>query len=252
KITWLSPLISGFSAGLSFTLDSRDSNLFKTKHDKLDNFTEKDDFAHSSAYSQNIVTGGIAYEFGAPDCFNAKISVSGWLGKGKSCCSDVEVQNVRAYNLGLILGYADFKASFGYTDNGKSLLAKKYATQDVSYTFDPSENYNINEASVGLKEEADSGKIYSIGMAYIFDKLSISAGYFRSVVKFSGHEKATADIISIAAEYKFDKVFSSYIEYDNIQTNTCDRARAYGSASHQSTIGKNRANAVMIGAKFNF
>ncbi|MDR2067675.1 MAG: porin [Holosporaceae bacterium] len=255
KISWLSPIISGFSVGLSFTPDSRDANLFKTEHDEeIHDLCGKENFANSSAYSKNIITGGIAYEWGAPDGLNAKFSVGGWFGKGKPGCRNsgsIAVRNVHAYNVGALLGYKDFKVSLGYTDNGKSLLSTKYAGQETT-AFDPHRAYVISDPDVGIKEDADSGKIYSIGAAYAFDKLIVSAGYFRSEVKFSGNEKAKADIITLATQYEFSKVLSLYLEYDNINTSTCDRAMAYAVACEQSVVGKNRANAVILGIKFNF
>jgi predicted porin len=254
KVFWLSPIMAGFSAGLSFTLDSRDVNLFKTSHEKeIDNPFGKENFASCSAYSKNIVTGGIAYEWGAPDDFNAKLSLTGWFGKGKSGCSsnNAEVRNVRAYNIGALFGYKDLKISLGYADNGKSMLPAKHATQEIS-SFDPNREYKISDPDVGIKSDADAGKIYSIGLAYAFDKLEISAGYFKSEVKFSGNEKAKADIITIAAQYNFNRALSLYVEYDNISTSTCARALAYAKASEQPVVDKNRANAVLVGMKFNF
>jgi predicted porin len=255
KISWTSPIVSGFSVGLSFTPDSRDANLFKTNHDKeICEVCGKENFVGSSAYSKNVITAGIAYEYGAPDDFNAKFSVGGWFGKGKPGChnaGNVEVRNIRAYNVGALFGYKDFKVSLGYTDNGKSLLSTKYATQEIT-EFDPNRTYKIDDPDVGIKGGADAGKIYSIGFAYAFDKLVISAGYFRSEVKFSSDEKAKADIITLAVQHEFSKALGLYVEYDNIRTSTCDRALAYAAACEQSVVGKNRANAVIIGVKFNF
>ncbi|MDR0632372.1 MAG: porin [Holosporaceae bacterium] len=136
KIAWISPVISGFSAGLSFTLDSRDANLFKTYPSKSDSLNEKVNFfGKKRAYSKNIVTGGVAYEFGSPDDLNAKISFASWFGKGEAGADGAEVHNVRAYNVGVAICYKDLKTSFGYTDNGRSLLAKKYASEEVSALY---------------------------------------------------------------------------------------------------------------------
>jgi predicted porin len=255
KISWRSPVVSGSSVGLSFTPDSRDANLFKTNHDEeIQEPCGKENFAGSTAYSKNIITAGVAYEWGAPDDFNAKFSIGGWFGKGKPGCRNsgsIEVRNVRAYNVGAILGYKDLKISLGYVDNGKSLLSTKYATEEMA-SFDPNRTYKLDDPDVGIKSDADAGKMYSIGVAYVFDKLVASAGYFRSEVKFSPSEKAKADIITLAVQREFSEALSFYMEYDNINTSTCDRALAYGAACEQSVVGKNRANAVIIGMKFNF
>ncbi|MDR1982427.1 MAG: porin [Holosporaceae bacterium] len=250
KIVWLSPIISGLSAGLSFTPDSRNAGLFKTNRNDYCSLHEKTDFSGMClSYSKNVITGGMAYEFGDPDDLNIKISVAAWRGKGKSGADDnIEVHNIGAYNVGATICHKNFKASCGYTNNGKSLLVKKYATNDGA-VFDESIDYQLADPGVGLISGANAGKIYSLGIAYSFDKLEVSAGYFKSIVKFSANEKAKADIISVAAEYKFNGNLSAYVEYDNIATNTCDRARIYEKACHMSTTGRNRANVFMIGSK---
>ncbi|GHT99618.1 hypothetical protein FACS1894126_5890 [Alphaproteobacteria bacterium] len=214
KIVWKSPTVSGFTISTSYTLDSRDANLFKTVH-------------NYSMYSKNIMTGGGSYECGSDDDFNAKISVVGWLGKGKSKEDNRDVRNLKAYHIGGVIGYKDLKISAGYTDQGRSLLQTE---------------------SEYLGNEADAGKVYSIGAAYRFDKLTVSGGYFRSVRKFSRNENATADAITAAAEYKFDKFLRVYFEYDNMKTRTCDLAKKY----ENSSIGDNRANIFMIGTKIYF
>ncbi|GHT91412.1 hypothetical protein FACS1894122_03810 [Alphaproteobacteria bacterium] len=267
KVVYLSPDISGFTFGLSFTPDSRDVTLFKTQHKEPGKNDMSEEEANRvgmrSAYSKNIITAGMAYEFGDKEGLNAKIAAAGWFGKGKSAVitkdgMPVKVHNVRAYHIGTTIAYKDFEMSLGYTDNGKSLLSKRYA-DDMVATFNEKEFEGIDEktdflhkhSEIGLRPGADAGKIYSIGMAYKFGKLAVSAGYFKSIVKFSDHEKAKADTVTLAAEYTVNKTMSVYAEYDNVSTNTCDRARAYRAALKESPAGKNKANIYMIGTKIN-
>ncbi|MDR1551653.1 MAG: porin [Holosporaceae bacterium] len=258
KIVWLSPVFSGVSAGLSFTPDSRDVGPFKTQHHQKNNYLEKADFfGLKRAYSKNVATIGLAYERGAPDELNAKISVAGWLGKGKSGMEDdrIEVRNVAAWNVGFTVCCKDWRTSFGYMDSGKSLLSKKFATQEIS-DFDGNRNYLLSDPDVGIRSGADAGKIYSLGIAYsLWRELIISCGYFHSVMKFSENEKATANIFTMAAEYSFGekhpfgKNLSIYIEYNYIRTDSCARARAYGKSCNMSSTGKNSANIIMVGGK---
>jgi hypothetical protein len=255
KIVWLSPLISGFSAGLSFTFDSRKANLFKTYRNRADDIHEKTNLSGLYAnYSKNIITGGLSYEFGTPDDLNAKFSVAAWFGKGEPAINgakNMKVHNVRAYNIGVAIGYKKIKMSFGYTDNGKSLINENYAVQSGG-VFNEGVDYSFDSPNIGLRPGADAGKIYSTGIAYSFGKAEISAGYFKSIVKFSNNERSKANIITLAAEYKFDRFLKVYVEYDRINTDACDRARIYGKASGLSSTGKNAANMFMIGSKINF
>ncbi|MDR2681892.1 MAG: porin [Holosporaceae bacterium] len=135
KIALMSPNFSGFSFGISFTPDSRSANPFKTLHPKPRNPEINEEKANfpgmRSAYSKNIITGGIAYEFGDPEGFNGKISLCGWIGEGKTSVKGVQVNNIRAYNIGAVVSYKDLKLALGYADNGKSLRSKRYATADI-------------------------------------------------------------------------------------------------------------------------
>jgi predicted porin len=255
KIAYISPHLSGFSFGISFTPDSRSANPFKTLHPKARNPEINEEKANfpgmRSAYSKNIITAGIAYEFGDPKAFNGKISLCGWMGEGKTSVTGMQVNNIRAYNIGAVLGYKDLKLALGYADNGKSLRSKRYATADIA-TFDETANYTFANPEVGVKPGADTGKIYSAGVSYaVNNKLTVSAGFFKSVVKFSGNEKSTADVVSLAGEYALDRRASIYVEYDRIKSDACARARAYGKACGISDAGKNSGNMFMIGSKIN-
>ncbi|MDR2723775.1 MAG: porin [Holosporaceae bacterium] len=252
KIVWLSPIIAGWSAGVSFTPDSRRRGLFKTTHNNGDGLSDKADFANKSiAYSKNIITGGLTYAFGDPDQLNAEISASLWTGKGVAGKGVVaEVRDVLAYNVGAMICYKNLKASLGYTYNGKSLQAKKQATDELN-EFDPNRNYALTDPRVGLLPGADAGEIYSVGLAYKWKRMNMSLGYFKSEVAFSKKQKATADVVTMAVEYTFNRSLRMYCEYNYISTETCAQAQAYNSACGLSTTGKNKANAYMIGCKIN-
>lgn len=253
KLVWISPTVSGFSTGLSFTPDSRNVGLLKNNRNRQKQFPEKADFSGmKTAYSQNIITGGFAYERGTPNGPSVKISIATWFGNGKSGNNDdSEVHNVRAYNIGLALGYGALKISMGYTDSGKSLLAKKYASQEIA-GFDISQIYRLEDPNIGLRPGANAGKIYSAGIAYSWKDLTVSAGYFTSAVKFSEKEKSTADVITMAAIYECNNRMQIYVEYDHIVTDAGPIARAYGAACGLSSTGKNSANVIMIGSKISF
>ncbi|MDR1375559.1 MAG: porin [Holosporaceae bacterium] len=255
KIAYLSSSLAGFTLGVSFTPDSRSANPFKTMHPKPRNpeiSEEKANFpGMRTAYSKNIVTGGVAYEFGDSEAFNGKIALCGWAGKGKTSVTGMEVDKIRAYNVGAVLGYKSLKLALGYSDNCKSLRSKRYATADIS-NFDEDRDYHFTDSEVGLKPGADAGKTYSAGVSYaINDRLTASAGYFRSEVKFSSNEKSTADVFSLAVEYVLHRSASLYAEYDKIKSNSCARAQAYGKACGISSTGKNQGNMFIIGAKIN-
>ncbi|MDR2645841.1 MAG: porin [Holosporaceae bacterium] len=253
KVAWLSPVISGFSYGISFTPNSRDAGPAKTKYlEKLGDGHEKLDFSHTKgAYSENIVTGGVAYEFGDPNGLNVRIAIATWYGKGKSV-NGIKLHDVKAYNIGAMICHSDTELSLGYTNNTKSLLAKEWATHEGE-AFNENRKYKITDPDVGLMPGANAGEVYSIGLAHRFCKnWKASAGYFMSEVKFSKYEKSKADMIALAIEYEPQKNIKLYLEYDYVSTKACNRAQTYAAACGLPTIGKNEANMAMIGVKLNF
>lgn len=256
KIAWFSPTVRGFSFAVSYTLDSKRATPFKTKYCSENCKSEHNicwDYAHTSGFSRDILTISGKYEYGSNDDFNAIISAGGWFGKGKSGTIEGGVHDVRAYQIGAILGYKQLKIAFGFIDCGRSIVDKHRAVGE-STIFNDAQEYDVHDQSIGLKYGADAGKIYTYGVAYKIEKLTVSAGYFRSVVNFSDKEseRAIANIVTIGAEYRVNKTLSLYAEYNNIVTKTCDRARIYAKACGQAYEGANRANMIMFGSKLRF
>lgn len=251
KIWWKSPVVKGFSAGLSFTPNARKKNPFYSSTVRTDrDFSSSRSFETDSVWQENVVTGGLAYEYGLPEKFNMTISLSGWLGKTKCLNGDWTVRNIQGYNIGVLLGYNKFKMALGYTDHGKSGMPSEYAEGDT-LVYDENTNYNIKDKHIGIKPGANAGQLYSVGISYDFGKLVCSAGYLYGERKFSGSEKATSKVATFAAEYAFDKMWSGYIEYDHITTDTCDRIMVYDKAVDGNAFGNNHANLYIIGTKIN-
>lgn len=256
KIAWFSPTVKGFSLAMSYTFDSKRAAPFKTRHCSENCNSDENacwDYAHTSGFSRRIFTIAGKYEYGSDDDFNATFSAGGWFGKGKSGTIEGGVHDVRAYQIGTILGYKDWKMAFGFIDCGRSIVDKYQATSEAD-PFNKNVEYNIHDPKVGLMHGADAGKIYTYGISYKMDRLTLSAGYFRSVVNFSDKksERAIANITTVGAEYKVNNVLSVYAEYDNIITKTCDRARAYAKACEQGYTGANRSNMFIFGSKIYF
>ncbi len=235
KVVWLSPIVSGWSMGLSYSPNSRDGHLFKENRNKVEkDYSPKQNYADKDSYSKHNFTGGIAYEWGDPEAFNAKISVAGWYARGKSDVSNV--RNVCGYNVGALLGYGKYSLALGYTDNGRSLLP--------SHFVEPSEK-------AGFCSGADAGKIYNIGIGYKGEKVELSAGYFHAVKKFASKQRSNSNIATFAAQYNFNRAFSAYVEYDNIRTRTCERSIETEKVVDGFAYGNNHANMFVIGSKIN-
>lgn len=241
KVVWLSPKISGWTFGLSYSPNSRDGHLFMEKRNKLaKDYHPSQNFADQSSYSKHNVSGGIAYEHGCDKGFYGKVAVAGWWAKGEA--DHTKVKNVAGYNVGALLGYKNYKLAFGFTDNGTSMLPEKLE--------------GVENPKVGFLAGADAGKIYNIGIGCTLGKAELSAGFFHAVRKFSHNERTNTNITTLAAQYNFNKTLSTYIEYNHVRARTCERSfnteldPAYGGDG--IAFPNNDANIFMIGAKVNF
>lgn len=261
KLGWYSPTFKGFSLGVTYTFNSKHAAPFKKKLCSENCNPAKGgehvcwDYAHSSGYSKNIFTVAAQYEYGSEESFNAKVAAGGWFGKGVTGESKVPggVHNVRAWFVGTILGYKDFKLALGYIDNGRSILDKYQIKTDIDLEYDAKVKYDAVTPGVGLRPGADAGKIYTCGVSYKLDRLTGYAGYFHSAVKYSNrNEKAKADIVTLGLEYKVNNVCSVFGEYNHLETKTCDRARIYAKVCEQGDGGNNKGNLYMLGFKVFF
>ena len=152
KISWISPMIKGFSIGASYSPSEKNISLIKSENQKLKNgkkvYSHSDsqwNFFDASPYSKNMFTIGTSYEHGSLEDIFYKFSVSSWIGKGKTDKENFGVNEVKAIHIGAMLGYKDLKISAGFTDSGKSLIASQ-------------KNQNT-----GFKQRA--GKQYSLGIS---------------------------------------------------------------------------------------
>ena len=261
KIGWFSPVFKGFSLGMTYTFNSRHAAPFKKKmcSESCNPANGGEhvcwDYAHSSGYSKKILTVAAQYEYGSDESLNAKVAAGGWFGKAMPGESQIEggVHNVKAWFIGTILGYKGFKLALGYIDNGRSILDKYRAKEDTDEKYEEGKKYTAGDGVIGLRPGADSGKIYTCGLSYKLDRWTGYAGYFYSVVKYSNRdEKAKADILTLALEYKVNNTCSLFGEYNHMKTKTCDRARIYANACEQGDGANNKGNLYMLGIKLLF
>ena len=251
KIAWLSPTLSGLSAGVSFTFNTKDSSLFKRVYTRLDGkYNNKNCSIYAN--SENVLTAGISYEYGAPGGTNIKISASSWIGKSRCNLDNLRINNLKAYHIGALIAYDYFNFSVGYTNNCKSFLLKKSASAPID-SLDTNTNFNIDHPAIGIMKGANAGEVYSLGASYKTDEIACSIGVFRSSTKFSTTEKAKATIMNVAIEYRINKIFSIYSEYTNVISKTCKRAFAYAkTCDFTSRSWNNKANMLVIGTKIDF
>lgn len=265
KIAWFSPTLYGFTLGMSYTFNSRYAYPFKqhfcTEHCD-DNGDPKGcwDGPHGADRSKRIFTVAGKYEWGSQDDFNFALYSGFWFGKSVpgNLASAKGVHNVRVWSIGTTIGYKDLKLSAGYVDNGKSLVDKNIVEERPVGEFNPELDYKLGEGGVGIKEGANAGKVYTVGLSYKIDRLTFSVGYLHSKVKYSNEssDKTKADIITAAVDYCIGNTgfcdINAFFEYNHVSTKTNDLARMIAKASEQGTGANNKGNLYFVGAKILF
>jgi len=174
KITYYSPRIAGFQAGISFTPDQGD----------IGTAAGWEQNTQSLGYYTNVINGGVNY--------NAKIagasiaaSVSGESGRNElhSVYEDLE-----AYNAGVNIGFKQFTFGSSYGTWNKSTLLRPSQ-------FSSSPNYK-------------DSYYWDIGAAYDAKSFAASIGYLSS--DYAGTH--SVHNLSIGADYKLAPGFTPFAE----------------------------------------
>ncbi|MDR2417006.1 MAG: porin [Holosporales bacterium] len=189
----------------------------------------------SGAFFVDGVTGAIVYNYGSDEAFNFAFAVCGWYGKGKAQIPTLRVRDLTAYQVGSTIGYKQWKLALGFTDNLKSLM-----------------NKTCNDSN-GIKDGANMGKVFTVGLAWEHGPWKASAGYFHSVKKYAEKDdQAKAQVATLALDYKFMEGVSVFGEFDWIKTigRSTGEKRSWVQAT--SAFADNKGWLLFAGAKINF
>jgi len=193
KISYYTPKVSGFQAGISYIPDS--SNVggrgisiedgAKSGITKVALPGPKDQ--HFMEVNQNVkdaFAAGATYEYNISDGVDVKIGVTGEYGKSARKLKETnttntpetteyKLSNLKTYNIGAALTFGNFSYAASYGSLGKSLTAKEYhkTGRDTNY--------------------------YNGAIAYGQGPIKASVSYFKSK-RF----KNTVDVVAIGTEYK--------------------------------------------------
>ena len=217
KITYFTPKISGFQAGVSFTPDiavhGTVNKLASTPKAEDQNF-------------KDIFDLGIQYENKFKD-FGYKIGATAQHAKSKYLNTPRKDLNV--YEVGAIVTYKDASIAGSYSDWGKS------ATPVVK---DPNKKYGA--------------KYWTLGAAYKYDKLKSSLTFFKSYRAnvFSANVPTTTashDVshnrnyyVSLGFDYALVPGLTPYAELTHLHFRNADASRG------------NRANVLLLGSRLTF
>jgi hypothetical protein len=159
------------------------------------------------------------------------------------------VQNTKAYQLGGILGYGDWRFGAGYLDNGKSHLPRTPNFMVVN-----------NNVSLDSMYNGNAGKAWNVGAGYTMGAYQFAASYQGTTRDTGNIMKAKSDFYSATVDVTPLQGLKVYTEIDYIQsrTNTAAVARessviaAAGSKPFNRAIGNNSALLGIVGTKISF
>jgi hypothetical protein len=191
KISYYSPRISGWQLGVSAAPDSGNNGTSSTIHDVGGNI-------------KNLVSYGINYSrhFGS---VSFAASLTGENGKYQQRASNIERNDLKAYEVGFMASYLGFIVGATY-GNWQDSLQPKSGVYSCNYNSNVSfSNQNCSGANAG--EKFDNARYYTAGIAYSLGPIGTSLTYIDS-----NFQENKYDALSFGVDYKVKKGLMPYFE----------------------------------------
>jgi len=224
KIAYYTPEVQGLQIGVSYALDTAgvgSSNAIGSKY--LD--TTATPVAFSSRHFKNAVTAGVKYKT-QYDMFAIEVAATGQYGKAAKASStatiDQVIRDVKAYNVGAAVTYANITLAGSYGDQGRSMNTK--------------ETDAFSRAST---------KYYTAGASIVQSPVGLSVTYFDSK-----RMKNKVETISVGADYALAAGMMPYVEGTFFKLKPA--AGVTTTSGGATAVTKNKGNVVLVGTKFNF
>lgn len=259
KIVYYSPELMGWTFGIAYTPstahrgDGKLDNLTGTGVKKLPGNRGLFDHAGNQPFDLRNIAIGLTYrkEIGK---WNITLSGAGVTAKSYFFNSAgtshqrVPFQNAKAYQLGFVLGYGDFRFGGGYLDNGKSHLPRT-----ANFTYGSS---GINLTSMN---NGNAGSAWNVGAGYTMGAYQLATSYQRTNRNTGNFQKAHSDFYTATVDVTPLTGLKIYTEVDYIRSRSNDAAVARESAfiattdSKFNTGVKNNAGVIgIVGTKISF
>ena len=254
KIVYYSPELAGWQLGIAYTPNT--SHFGKSK---LDTTTGSGianasipgnrglyDGADTSPFDLRNVAIGLTYrkEMGK---WSITLSGAGITAKSyfyHSSVGRVSFQDTRAYQLGMLIGYGDWRFGGGYLNNGKSHLPRT-----ANFTYNKTEN-------LGSMNNGNAGSAWNVGAGYTLGAYQFALSYQGTTRNTGDSLKARSSFYSATADVTILTGLKAYGEVDYIKSKTNSQAivRQNSTMKTPSTvaIGNNSGVIGIVGAKISF
>ncbi len=259
KIVYYSPELMGWTFGVAYTPstshrgDAKLDNQSGTGTKKYPGNRGLYDYSGNQPFDLRNVAIGFTYrkEMGK---WNITLSGAGITAKSyffRSAGTSgerVPFQNTKAYQLGFVLGYDNFRFGGGYLDNGKSHLPR---TADFTYG-----TTNVNLTSMN---NGNAGHAWNVGAGYTMGAYQFATAYQRTNRNTGNFQKAHSDFYSATVDVTPLTGLKVYTEVDYIRSRSNDKAVArenafIGNSDTKTNRGvQNNAGLIgIVGTKISF
>lgn len=186
---------------------------------------------------------------------------------------EMEVQGVRSYQLGMILGYRDWKFAAGWIDNGGSRLLK-----DINSLSTSARNDLINKLATvtstggvyrykltsdssidNIMYMGDAGKLWNVGAQFTKGIYQYALTYQSSRRKLDNESKALGSVLTGSITAQPLPGLKVYAEVNVIDTKFTHKTKDWatyfeslGGSTSTKIIQNNRGAIVVVGAKLSF
>jgi predicted porin len=263
KLVYYSPDMAGFQVGVAYTPSTAhkgDSKLDNTtgSSGKLPGNRGLYEVTGNQPFDLRNVAVGVTYkkESGA---WSMTLSAAGVSAKSYffnstngSAKTRVAFRDAKAYQLGAVFGYGDFRFGGGYLDNGRSHLP-----------LSPAFKYGGNSGqavNLGSMNNGNSGKAWNLGAGYTMGAYQFGASYQRTNRNTGDNLKANSDFYTATIDVTPLQGLKVYTEVDYIRSRSNGPAVARESqflgnntnTSNNVGIGSNSALMGIVGTKIAF
>ena len=277
KINWVSPSVSGFKVGLSYTPNT--SHIGKSGRDhstaqsdeSMGNTSAIYPDKKVSPYGLNNMVYGIVYEKTWGECLvglsalaikeNSRFVFNKDVAYDKASMRTLpatkriyKTQRSTAYQLSGSLQVRAWEFAGSWMDNGKARLM----TNDILELLDSEGSsyrgsYTSRDAYLGT-----SGTSWNTGTRYTFGAYQAAVGYFQTDRRTDAIRSASLKTITTTLDFKAAEGLTFFGEVDYIRTKTNDKAiseaQAYydGEKNAKVAVKNNSGTVVIIGTKVSF
>ncbi len=255
KFVYYSPELMGWQIGIAYTPstghrgDNKANNLTgKGGAEKFPGNRGLYEVAETQPFDLRNVAIGLTYkkEMGK---WNITLSGAGITAKSyffnSSGRTRFSFQNTKAYQLGFVLGYGDFRFGGGYLDNGKSHLPRLA-------------DFDYGEVNLDSMNNGNAGHAWNVGAGYTIGAYQLGASYQRTNRNTGNFQKAGSEFYSATVDVTPLQGLKIYTEVDYIRSRTNatvmrrDDAFLRSAKSANAPVGNNSGVLGIVGTKISF